>query len=125
MEVGTLKANGEHTRSEMSGQIRTLQVNLQIVLKPNLGQGGPQAPSHHVMARVPGGDLVNVGAAWTKEAVRGENPGQKFLTITLDDESFARPMNLAAFQSKDDLRLWTITWKRRQAPTDTRAEARA
>jgi uncharacterized protein (DUF736 family) len=58
---------------------------------------------------------VEIGAAWLKK--RKDGSGEAFLTITLDDPSFDRPINIAAFPEKDGG--YQISW-RRQADRNAR-----
>lgn len=94
----------------LEGAITTLRLDLTIQITRRERDGGANAPSHDVMAKGPHGKFVCIGAAWTKHIMRGENAGQSFLSLKLDDESFGDPIYLSAFHT--DGEKWRITSNR-------------
>ena len=83
----TLK-DGKYT-----GTIRTMTVNVKAQLVPNKDKtnGGPDF-------RIYAGG-AELGAAWREESKDGETP---YLSVKLDDPSFAAPMRAAFFENEKD-----------------------
>ena len=95
----TLK-DGKYT-----GTIRTMTVNVKAQLVPNKDKtnGGPDF-------RIYAGG-AELGAAWREESKNGETP---YLSVKLDDPSFAVPMRAAFFENEED-RTGVMVWSRPKA----------
>lgn len=99
-----------------AGQINTLQLQLRIVLRanPRYRSGNNDSPKYEVFAKTSAGE-VQIGRAWERAIDRGERAGEKMLSLTLDDPSFDKPLNLAAFPNADGG--FDVAWRRpRQRP---------
>ena len=112
-KLGNLKPNGAGDFwSDLRGEIRTLNfkanVRIEAIREPH---ASPGAPSHRVSIRDGDGDPMEVGSAWSKTITRGANAGETFLSVTLDDPSFAHPLNFAVFKEGEAA---VATWRRRQ-----------
>lgn len=113
-EVGYLKPEMDGGEEVLIGQIRTLELAVDLSLRPT-GEGlRSRRPSHLIFAKSAQGRLTQIGSAWTKEMNAADRTGEKFLSLTLDDPSFARPLNVAAFKDAETGN-YTITWRRHQA----------
>ena len=73
----------------------------------------PNSPAYNIYGKSNSDGRVPIGAAWIKTLKRGPNSGEEFLTITIDDPSLPRALNLAAFKNADT-GLWDIMFRRRQ-----------
>jgi uncharacterized protein (DUF736 family) len=114
LNIGKLQAISPDGRQELVGEIQTLDVDLKIRLLLNNEQAGANAPTYHVFARGRSGSEVQIGAAWEKTIRSQKRFGEHFLSLTLDDPSFAAPLNVAAFKSPDDETVFDVSWRRRQ-----------
>lgn len=110
--IGTLRPNG----NRLEGQITTLQFSGPLFLEPNPRKRSDREPSHDAFTSNADGELVRIGAAWTKAVTAAGREGEEYLSITLDDPSFPAPLNIAAFKSEEP-GVWNVTWRRRQART--------
>lgn len=108
-KIGTLKSvkNGAH--EELHGEIKTMQMQVNVRFIPDHLKLSDNAPDYDI--RTEGG--VNIGAAWEKTKVKAGGDKFTFLSITIDDPSMPQPLNVAAFKKDDGT--WDITWRRRQA----------
>ena len=111
--IGYLKPTTADSMGDLVGKIQTLDFDLEIHLSINTQSTGDKAPSHKIFAKSRSGNEFEVGAAWTKKILTAEQYGKEFLSLTLDDPSFPRALNVAAFRNADDKSL-DITWRRRQ-----------
>ena len=112
-KIGNLKSKTVNGRDVYSGSICTLEHSIIITMRPISGKASDNAPSHEISTMNKDGIETEIGAAWEKQFSRGTNPGEKFFSITIDDPSFNRPLNVAAFkngQTGD----WDIMYRRRQ-----------
>ena len=113
MKIGTLKPTGPGDYwSDLRGPIRTLafkgDIRIAAISNPS---ANPDAPTHRVFMRDPDGEMTETGGAWKREITRGPKQGEAFLSVTLDDPSFAHPLNFAVFKDGEQA---TATWRRRQ-----------
>ena len=76
-----------------TGVIRTMTINVKAQFVPNKEKtnGGPDF-------RIYAGG-AELGAAWREESKDGETP---YLSVRLDDPSFAAPMRAAFFENEKD-----------------------
>lgn len=113
MNIGELKEKTVGNTKILVGTISTLSVSLNIELSPTPKTENPNAPNYTIYAWSDSGVRVQVGAAWVKTMKRGPNAGEDFLTMTIDDPSMNRPLNVAAFRNPETNK-WDITFRRRQ-----------
>lgn len=89
-QIGTFTAkDGKYT-----GTIRTMTINVKTQLVPNQKKSHDEAPDFRVYA---GG--AELGAAWRQESKNGDKP---YLSVKLDDPSFASPIRAAFFENEED-----------------------
>jgi uncharacterized protein (DUF736 family) len=96
--IGTFTKNG----NEYKGSIITLSVqakNVRIVPEDN--SGNDKAPSHRLLA----GNIA-FGAAWSKTS----REGRDYLSIKLDDPSFAAPVYASLTENDDGS--FALIWSR-------------
>ncbi len=89
-EIGFLSPSQEGPENVLTGSIRTLQLALDITLRPTGEPANSTRPSHRIMTKTEIGQFVEVGSAWTKEMTRPDKFGETFLSLTIDDPSFAQ-----------------------------------
>lgn len=78
-----------------TGTIRTMTINIKAQLVPNREKAkGKDAPDFRLYA---GG--AELGAAWRQDSKDGETP---YLSVKLDDPSFAQPMRAAFFENEKE-----------------------
>lgn len=87
----------------------THRLNLEFEPIEAVEKRGADSPDFQVYAR-DAGDLIPIGSAWKKTANRGREV-TNFLSITLDDPSFAAPLNVAAFPD-DAGDTFRVVWNR-------------
>lgn len=121
--IGSLRQSDLKNLNEFVGRIDTLDLALSVRVVRTSDRPSDRAPSHVVLARGKSGSEVQIGSAWMKVTPGDAGEEVTFLSVTLDDPSFDRPLNIAAFQSSEVGR-WDVSWRRRrpERPGDT-AEA--
>ena len=95
--------NFTRTANGFKGEIVTMSVqqkNVRITAEP--GQANENAPSHRVFA-----GRAEIGAAWTKQSQEGRD----YLSVKLDDPSFAGPIYANLF-AEDDGETFSLVWTR-------------
>jgi uncharacterized protein (DUF736 family) len=99
---------GQFTRNKSgySGAIRTLSLDVELVLVPADRSDAENAPDYRVHL----GDSAGpeVGAAWKRT---GEKAGD-YVSFLLDDPAFLQPIRANLFQSGDDKSAWVLNWSR-------------
>lgn len=110
--IGQLEEIKQSGRSEFVGYVRTLQLALRFRLAENQSGNSPEAPHYLIVAKSIDGREIQIGAAWKRRAKAQATEGDEFLSITFDDPSLEKPLNVAAFRKADGF--WDITWRRRQ-----------
>ncbi|MCH4538964.1 uncharacterized protein (DUF736 family) [Hephaestia caeni] len=102
---------GEFTREEsgFTGRIHTLTLFREITIVPVDPSDVENAPSHRVHH---GADdnAPEIGAAWTESS---EKAGE-YLSLLIDDPSFAQPIRARLFQNGADTTSWSLHWSRPQ-----------
>jgi uncharacterized protein (DUF736 family) len=113
-ELGRLSPANPNDLSQLTGYIQTLQTRLSISLSGDERLCDAREPSHRITARARHGGDVQIGSAWLKTAKHGPHKGARFFSITIDDPSLDRPLNVAAIRddTSDD---WIVIWRRRGA----------
>lgn len=99
---------GQFTRgkSGFSGHARTLTLDIALILVPAETSDAENAPDYRI--HLGEEDGPEVGAGWKRS---GEKAGN-FVSLLLDDPSFAQPIRANLFQSSDDKTTWTLHWNR-------------
>lgn len=115
-DIGYLTTDTDGDEEVLIGHIRTLELAVDLSLRPTGEAANSRRPSHRIFAKSAQGRLTQIGSAWTKEMKQPDRFGETFLSLTLDDPSFSHPLNVSAFKEKDGDG-YTITWRRRQART--------
>jgi len=101
-QIGSFTAkDGKYT-----GTIRTMTINVKSQIVPNAKKTSEDAPDFRVYA---GG--AELGAAWRQESKDG---GKAYLSIKLDDPSFAAPIRAAFFENESE-GTGVMVWNRTKA----------
>ncbi len=95
------------TKSGYSGRVRTLGLDAEVVLVPAEQSDAENAPDYRVHLG-PDDDGPEVGAGWKRT---GEKAGD-YVSLQLDDPTFAHPIRANLFQSADDKSAWGLHWNR-------------
>lgn len=100
---------GEFTRTKSGycGRIRTLAVDAALVLVPAEHSDAENAPDYRVHLG-DDADGPEVGAGWKRT---GEKAGE-YVSLQLDDPTFAQPIRANLFQSADDKSASGLYWNR-------------
>ncbi len=96
--IGTFKAD----KDGYSGTIRTLALNAKVRIVANDQKKSAGAPDFRVLV-----GTTEIGAAWRKSSEDQES----YLSIRLDDPSFAEPVRAALMEKSDDGVL-PMLWRR-------------
>ena len=112
--IGKLKRVRDEQDEYLIGNIRTLEINLQIKLYPITEKDSANSPSFRIFAVDKDSSEVEIGAAWVKTITKPDRFGEEFLSISVDDPSLAQGLNVAAF-TNDDGDTYSITFRRRLA----------
>lgn len=99
---------GQFTRtpSGYSGHVRTLSLDIEVVLLPIERGEAENAPDFRIY--LAGDDGPEVGAAWKRT---GERAGD-YLALLLDDPVLPHPIHAYLFQAGDDRSAWSLQWRR-------------
>lgn len=100
-QIGTFT----HKDGIWTGTIRTMTINVKAQLVPNKTKANDDAPDYRMYA---GG--AELGAAWREASKNGEKP---YLSVKLDDPSFAKPLRAAFFENVQDA-TGVLVWNRSQ-----------
>jgi len=87
------------------GTIRTLTVNVKVKIVANDQKKSDGAPDFRVYA-----GKAELGAAW-KARTSGDQP-REYLSVQLDDPSFAEPIRAALFENEGAA---FLVWNRRES----------
>lgn len=100
---------GEFTRTKSGygGRIRTLALDAFLVLVPAEHSDAENAPDYRVHL---GDDAYGpeVGAGWKRTGEKAD----EYVSLQLDDPTFAQPIRASLFQSTDDKSAWGLYWNR-------------
>lgn len=91
-KIGYLKPVSDSNPQELYGEIKTLQLQLQINLAPVQHKTKDSAPDYTIYTH---GD-VEIGSAWVKTKQKLDHSILEFLSITIDDPSMPSALNVAA-----------------------------
>ena len=111
--IGKLTETHVSGKTELSGYVRTMNLNLQFRLIENPYQGSENAPDYLVVVKAQDGGDFEIGAAWKKTSAPKTigDEEKEYLSINIDDPSMDHPLQIAAFQS-NELGVWNIVWSR-------------
>jgi uncharacterized protein (DUF736 family) len=94
------------TQSGYSGRVRTLLLDIEVVLMPVERGNAENAPDFRI--HLAGDDGPEVGAAWKRT---GERAGD-YLAVVLDAPVLPQPIHAHLFQAGDDRSAWGLHWRR-------------
>jgi uncharacterized protein (DUF736 family) len=96
--IGTFVKTGD----DFNGTVKTLTLNIKAKITV-VGRESEKAPDYRVLV-----GQIACGAAWKKTS----NAGREYLSVKLDDPSFAAPVfaSLVAVEGSDS---YALTWARR------------
>ena len=99
---------GEFTRQKTgySGRIHTLSLNLDIAIVAAEASETENAPDYRVHAG--NEDGPEIGSGWKRSS---EKAGD-YVSIQLDDPTFAQPIRANLFRNGDDKTSWSLHWAR-------------
>lgn len=105
-QIGTFK----RTKTGISGRIRTLALDAELVLIPVDKRDADNAPDYRVhLGDVDGSEVgPEVGAGWKRT---GEKVGE-YVSLRLDDPTFAQPIRANLFQADDKGTAFDLLWNR-------------
>jgi uncharacterized protein (DUF736 family) len=101
-QIGDFK----RTKSGYAGHIRTLALDIELILVPADHSDAENASDY----RIHRGDDEGpeIGAGWKRV---GEKAGD-YVALQLDDPSFMQPIRANLFQSGDEKSAWSLHWNR-------------
>jgi uncharacterized protein (DUF736 family) len=103
--IGSFKLDPDGT---YSGTVTTLALKVRARIVPNLDKSEDRHPDYRVFAQ----GRVEIGAAWKKLS----DQNKPYLSVSLDDPSFAQPLNAALVGSPDDQEdTFSLVWSRPRA----------
>jgi uncharacterized protein (DUF736 family) len=105
-QIGTFK----RTKTGISGRIRTLALDAELILVPVDKRDAENAPDYRIhLGDVDGSEVgPEVGAGWKRT---GEKAGD-YISLQLDDPSFRQPIRANLFQADDKGMAFTLLWSR-------------
>ena len=94
-QIGTFN----RTKTGISGRIRTLALDAELILVPVDKRDAENAPDYRIhLGDVDGSEVgPEVGAGWKRT---GEKAGE-YVSLQLDDPTFAQPIRANLFQADD------------------------
>ncbi|MFZ5747144.1 MAG: DUF736 domain-containing protein [Pseudomonadota bacterium] len=99
---------GQFTRekSRFVGRVHTLTLYRDLTIIPAEPSDAENAPDYRIHLGEEAGP--EVGAGWKRT---GEKAGE-YVSLQLDDPSFAQPIRANLFQADDDKAAWSLHWNR-------------
>jgi uncharacterized protein (DUF736 family) len=100
----------KRTKVGISGRIRTLALDVELVLIPVGNQDAGNAPDYRIhLGDVSGSEVgPEVGAGWKRT---GEKAGE-YISLLVDDPSFRQPIRANLFQADDEGTEFDLLWSR-------------
>jgi uncharacterized protein (DUF736 family) len=98
------------TKTGISGRIRTLALDAELVLIPVDKRDAENTPDYRVHLGDDDGHEVGpeIGAGWKRT---GEKAGD-YISLQLDDPSFGQPIRANLFQADDEGTAFALQWNR-------------
>ena len=90
-----------------TGSVHTLSVKAKARFVPETDKDKASAPDYRIFA-----GTVEIGAAWRKTA---KETGRDYLSVKLDDPSFAAPIYASLVEAEDG-QSHSLIWSRRTGP---------
>jgi uncharacterized protein (DUF736 family) len=105
-QIGTFK----RTKTGLSGHIRTLALDAELILVPVDKRDAENAPDYRIHLGDDDGAEVGpeVGAGWKHT---GEKAGD-YISLQLDDPTFAQPIRANLFQANEVGTAFALLWNR-------------
>ena len=99
---------GEFTRTKTgyAGRIRTVSLDIEMVLVPAEHSDTENAPDYRIHLRDDGGP--EIGAGWKRS---GEKAGE-YVALLIDDPTFPHPIRANMFRDDDGGSAWSLHWSR-------------
>lgn len=100
---------GEFTRVESgySGSIRTINLNLDVVvIVPTGPADGDNTPDYRLHIDDENG--LQIGVGWNRSSKKAGD----YISILMDDPTFARPVHANLFQGGEGTTSWSLHWSR-------------
>jgi len=96
---------GSFTKGDtgFTGSVRTLSVNVKARITAEPDKEKASAPDYRVFA-----GTIEIGAAWKKT---GKETGRDYLSVKLDDPSFAAPIYASLVEAEDG-QSFNLIWSR-------------
>lgn len=94
------------TKTGFAGRIRCLALDVELVLTPADNSDTENAPDYRI--HLGDEDGPEVGAGWKRT---GERAGE-YVSLQLDDPSFAQPIRANLFQADDKGSAFNLLWNR-------------
>jgi uncharacterized protein (DUF736 family) len=101
-QIGEFK----RTKSGFSGRIRSLALDVELVLVPADHSDAENAPDYRI--HLGDEDGPEVGAGWKRT---GERAGE-YVSLQLDDPSLGQPIRANLFQADDKGSAFNLLWNR-------------
>lgn len=95
-------------KSGYSGRIQTLSFNAELVLVPAERSDAENAPDYRI--HLGNSEGPEIGAGWKRT---GDKAGD-YVSLQLDDPTWAQPIRANLFQSSDDKSAFVLNWNRPQ-----------
>ena len=103
--IGTFTKDG----GGYEGSIETLAFKAMLRLEPNMNKKSDKAPDFRVIHLASGGFTSEIGAAWTKTAMKS---GEQYLSLSIhDDPSLGSPLNCRLVKTGAE-HGYTLFWER-------------
>jgi uncharacterized protein (DUF736 family) len=99
----------DHANDAYSGNLLTLTLAHFGVVVSSIPKAGENGPEYRVLYQASTGE-VEIGKAWKRNSEKGRD----YLSVVLDDPSFAAPIYARMFLAADETTA-TLVWNRQQA----------
>lgn len=93
------------------GKVNTMNINFNFFMQEISDKKSDKTPDFNIFLSNGTNEPPSIGAAWKKVSNKNEKRTE-FFSISFDDPSFDKPLNVAAFPDGSDS--WNITWDRKQ-----------
>lgn len=112
-QIGTFK----RTKTGLSGRIRTLALDAELILVPIDKRDAENAPDYRIhLGDVDSAEVgPEVGAGWKRS---GEKAGD-YISLQLDDPSFGQPIRANLFQANEAGTAFDLLWNRTSRRNET------